>query len=158
MNSRERFRETMRYGRPDRVPCFEEGIRDDVLEMWRAQGMPPGATFAELFPADGREEILPDLEPRPYPEVWPTSRAELAALRRRLDPDDPGRLPADWSHQVHDWRMGDDVMMLRVHRGFFQTMGVSGWNRFDRVACLLIDDPKLVHEVMGLQGAFMAAP
>jgi len=26
MNSRERFRETMGYGKPDRVPYFEEGI------------------------------------------------------------------------------------------------------------------------------------
>jgi hypothetical protein len=37
MNSRERFRETMRYGAPDRVPYFEEGIRDDVLRAWRRQ-------------------------------------------------------------------------------------------------------------------------
>ena len=38
MNSRDRFRETMRYGTPDRVPYFEEGIRDDVL---RAPGANP---------------------------------------------------------------------------------------------------------------------
>jgi hypothetical protein len=33
MNSRDRFCETMRYGAPDRVPYFEEGIRDDVLKV-----------------------------------------------------------------------------------------------------------------------------
>ncbi len=41
MNSRERFRETMEYGKPDRVPYFEEGIRDDVLSLWRRQGLAP---------------------------------------------------------------------------------------------------------------------
>jgi hypothetical protein len=30
MDSRERFLETLRYGSPDRVPCFEEGIREEV--------------------------------------------------------------------------------------------------------------------------------
>ena len=33
MSNRERFHETMRYGRPDRLPYFEEGIRDEVVLM-----------------------------------------------------------------------------------------------------------------------------
>jgi hypothetical protein len=40
MNSRQRFLETMRYGKPDRAPYFEEGIRDEVLAVWRQQGLP----------------------------------------------------------------------------------------------------------------------
>ena len=40
MNSRERFLETMRFGRPDRVPYFEEGIRKEVVRAWRKQGLP----------------------------------------------------------------------------------------------------------------------
>ena len=40
MNSRQRFQQTMRYGAPDRVPYFEEGLRDDVLERWHKQGLP----------------------------------------------------------------------------------------------------------------------
>ncbi len=42
MNSRERFHATMNFGHPDRVPYFEEGIREEVLSAWRAQGMPGG--------------------------------------------------------------------------------------------------------------------
>jgi len=37
MNSRDRFRETMNYGTPDRVPYFEEGIRKEVNRAWRKQ-------------------------------------------------------------------------------------------------------------------------
>jgi|GEM_PF-1500566 hypothetical protein len=32
MTSAERFREIMRFGSPDRVPYFEEGIRDEVIK------------------------------------------------------------------------------------------------------------------------------
>ena len=51
MSSRERFRETMDYGRPDRVPYFEEGIREDVLMEWQAQGLAKAADLATMFPS-----------------------------------------------------------------------------------------------------------
>ena len=38
MSSRERFRETMSYGKPDRVPYFEEGIRKDVERLFGFAG------------------------------------------------------------------------------------------------------------------------
>ena len=59
MNSRDRFRETMRYGTPDRVPYFEEGIRDDVLRAWRRQGLRRKSEFEARFRHDRREEIYP---------------------------------------------------------------------------------------------------
>ncbi len=39
MNSRQRFLETMAYGRPDRVPLFMEGIRDQVFGAWNQPGL-----------------------------------------------------------------------------------------------------------------------
>ena len=39
MNSRQRLRETFRYGKPDRVPYFEEAIREEVITCWRKQGL-----------------------------------------------------------------------------------------------------------------------
>ena len=74
MTARERFAETMRYGRPDRVPCFEEGLRHDVLERWREQGLPPDADLSTLFEFDRREQIPVDLEPPPPLKRWPTCR------------------------------------------------------------------------------------
>jgi uroporphyrinogen decarboxylase len=154
MNSRERFRETMSYGAPDRVPYFEEGIRNDVLKAWRRQGLPPEVNPAELFPSDRREELLVDVDPRPTPKKWPTSRTELAAFSRRLDPDDHDRLPAGWAERVRAWSGRDYVVMLRLHRGFFQTMGVQDWSRFREIIYLLSDDPAFVREAMAIQGDF----
>jgi hypothetical protein len=156
MTSRERFRETMRYGRPDRVPYFEEGVRREVLRTWRKQGLPRGADLSRMFPSDRREEIEVELEPRPMFRRWPRSRSELELLRRRLDPDDPGRLPKNWRAKVRAWRQRDHLLMLRVHRGFFLSMGVYNWSRFTEVISLLIDDPEFVRQAMVIQGEFAA--
>ncbi len=156
MNSRERFRQTMEYNQPDRVPYFEEGIRGDVLEAWHAQGMPSKVTISDLFPFDIREEIMPDMEPLPFLKSWPKNRSEVAWLKRCLDPTDPNRLPANWPKMIQAKRERGDVVMLRVHRGFFQSMGVTGWKRFAEVMYMLSDDPGLVHEIMEIQGEFAA--
>jgi hypothetical protein len=147
----------MGYGTPDRAPYFEEGIREEVLEAWRLQGMPLEANPAEMFPTDCREELMVDVDPRPTPEKWPTSRSELDALRQRLDARDQDRLPKEWSKRVRAWSARDHVLMLRIHRGFFQTMGVSDWRRFMEVIYLLTDNPEFVGEAMALQGNFAAS-
>ena len=156
MNSRERFLETMRYGSPDRVPYFEEGIRRDVLKTWRKQGLRSQADLSQMFPTDRREVIEPDLEPNPKFKKWPTSRAELKKLRQRLDPYGRGRLPRGWSQRIRRWQKRDHVLMLRIHRGFFLTMGVYEWRRFAELMDLLIDDPEFVREAMEIQGEFAA--
>lgn len=156
MTGRERFRETMRGGTPDRVPYFEEGLRDDVLDRWREQGLPPGADLAAMFATDFRERVPVDIEPRPAIEEWPRTVREVERLRERLDPDDPARYPADWDDRVRAWRSRDHVLELFVHRGFFLSMGVRAWRSFEPVVYLLKDDPALVHAIMDLQGEFAA--
>lgn len=156
MNSRERFGETMRYGRPDRVPYFEEGIRDEVMKAWQKQGLPRDANLSQMFPSDQRDEILVDLEPLPKLNRWPSSRPELEALRRSLDPDNRRRLPSQWPKRVRAWRTRDHVLLLRVHRGFFLSMGVHDWGRFAEVVRLLIDDPAFVREAMAIQAELAA--
>ena len=156
MNSRERFLETMRYGKPDRVPYFEEGIRKEVIRKWRKQGLPKDADIAQMFPSDQREVIELDLEPRPTLNKWPTARSDLQELSRRLLPHSRGRLPRGWTKRVHKWRKRDHVLMLRVHRGFFLSMGVRDWRRFSELMDLLVDDPDFVREAMAIQGQFAA--
>jgi len=156
MNSRERFRETMQYGKPDRVPYFEEGIRKEVLKAWRHQGMPPEADLSHMFQTDQREEIEPDLEPRYRFHRWPTSIHQLDAMRRALNPHKKYRLPKGWAKRVQAWGGRDHVLMLRVHRGFFLTMGVHGWQRFRDVMRWLIREPAFVRESMKIQGEFAA--
>jgi hypothetical protein len=146
----------MQYGTPDRVPYFEEGIRRAVIKVWRKQGLPREADLSKMFPTDGREEIDVDLEPRPKPRKWPTSLADLPALQRALDPYHKRRLPWRWAKRVRDWKNRDHVLMLRVHRGLFLSMGVRGWQRFTEVIRMLVYAPEVVQETMRIQGEFAA--
>jgi len=157
MSNRQRFQETMHYGRPDRLPYFEEGIREEVVKVWREQGLAADADLATLFPSDPVEYIEPDLYPRPMFERWPNSRAELAALEKRLDPADAARLPENWAEQVQALQDRDTVRMLQVHQGFFLSAGIESWGRFAEIMRVLIEDPGYVHEMMAICGEFAAA-
>ncbi len=146
----------MAYGSPDRPPLFIEGLRGDVLAAWRDQGMPPDRSHAQLFMTDERDEAEPDLWPAPYPTKWPSSSAEVEGFAYHLDPDDPKRLPEDWSKVKKSWAQGEQVRMLYAHHGFFELVGVDGWGRFNELMFLIKDDPALIRRMLNIQGEFNA--
>lgn len=150
MTSRERFRETMRLGAPDRPPYLEEGIRDDVLEAWHAQGLPVGADPYELFPTDRRERIPVSLDP--IPGFGDRAALELsdAELAERLSLDAPGRFPEDWPERVAAWRGREHILELTVHHGFFLAHAVHDWRRFELLIEAMADAPERVRRVMEL--------
>lgn len=156
MSSRERFRETMSYGKPDRVPYFEEGIRKDVLKAWRTQGLARDADLATLFPSDRRERIEVNLEPRPKFISRHDKMTDLKKFKRRLNPADKKRLPRQWSRRVRAWQNRDHVLMLYVHRGLFLTMGVGNWASFFELMTMLTEQPDVVRKRMQIQGKFAA--
>lgn len=157
MTTRRRFQETMRYGQPDRVPYFEEGIREQVIRAWRRQGLPPCCEPSKLFPSDRWERVRLDLEPKPAPVPWPTTLSEADSMRERLDPSDKSRLPRNWTASVRRWRNRDHVLLLYVHRGLFQTLGVQDWKRFEEVMKLLGRRPEVAERIMNIQAEFAAA-
>ncbi len=154
MNSRKRFLETMRFGKPDRVPYFQEGIREGVLREWKRQGLGSAAELADMFPIDGREEVEIDGYPHPGFIRWPDSVSGLAGLRRRLKPGN-SRLPEGWRKKAPHWKDREDVLMLEVHHGFFLTMGVRGWNRFSYVIESLTDRPDYVLGIMHIEAEML---
>lgn len=156
MSTRERFKETMGYGKPDRVPYFEEGIRNDVLRAWRTQGLARDADLSKMFASDFRERIEVDLEPRPKLISRLDKITDLKKFQRRLDPYDKRRLPSRWPRRVKAWQSRGHVLMLYVHRGFFLTMGVSNWRSFTDAVMLLMDRPDVVRKRMQIQGEFAA--
>jgi len=71
-----------------------------------------------------------------------------------MDFNDPKRLPDDWEKNVHQWETRDYPLIIRVHRGYFLSMGVHGWHRFTDAIQLLVDDPTLVETWMNLFAEF----
>ncbi|MFN2197189.1 MAG: uroporphyrinogen decarboxylase family protein [Anaerolineales bacterium] len=153
MNARERFFETLHYGKSDRVPYFEEGIRDEVIAVWQKQGMPVGQPSWRQ--ADEREEIKLDVDPHPEIQVWPSTFKELDHLKERLNPMDSSRLPGNWNPERLKKR--ETVLMLRVHEGLFLSMGVGDAKTFTRLMYQLADQPDLVRQYMCYHGQFAAA-
>ncbi len=52
MNERERFRETMTFGTPDRVPYWECAFWQETLERWKREGLPENVDHAEASLCD----------------------------------------------------------------------------------------------------------
>jgi hypothetical protein len=156
MNTRRRFLETIRFGHPDRAPLFPEGIRQEVLAAWQTQGCPPDLDLASLFLYDQFEQLEPDLDPHPGFDLEPYRQSTLEDLRSNLDPYDPSRLPPDWKARLHLWKDRQHVLLLRIHDGFFLTMGVGGWHTFTEACLLLLDHPAYVQERLAIQAKFAA--
>jgi hypothetical protein len=156
VNDRQRLLQTLRFATPDRLPLLEEGIRDEVLERWRNEGLAPDTPLAALFPSDRRERIPLDLEPRP-PQPPVRAPEDLLPLSRALNPYDPARLPDDWDARVRAWNARDYTLELPIHRGFFLTMGVNDWAGLRETLFLLKDRPSLVRSVMEIHGRFLLA-
>jgi hypothetical protein len=155
MNGRERFLKTLSLQTPDRPPLFEDGIREVVLRCWRRQGMRKQDKLEALFAYDHREEIEPILDPLPTPTRWPNTMEGIKKLEARLDPSDPRRLPDGWENKVVEWKKRDFPVILRIHRGYFLSMGVHGWRRFTDAIQLLVDDPRLVETWMEMVSHFV---
>ena len=153
LNNRQRFNKIMNFQDVDRVLYFEEGIRSEVLKTWGITR----AAFLKKFNVDHREEIIPDLDVIPSFKTWPSTIDELSELRKRLNPFDSRRLPKDLKSKAKYWNISDYPLILRVHRGFFLSMGVYDNNRFLDVLHLLMENPKFVNEYMKIQGEFAAA-
>jgi len=157
MNSRERFLETICYGDPDRAPLLEEGFRKKVVQTWRrAAGLPGDFDPQIFFGFDKREEIPLELEPGINLAALAGKKNGLKKLQNLLDPDDPKRFPKKWKKKLKSWESREFILMLRVHPGFFLSLGVEDWRSFSDVTYLVKDDPEFVRQALVMHGEFAA--
>jgi len=156
MNNRQRFHQTMNFSSSDRILYFEEGIREGVVKQWYKQGLSKNQNLSDIFPTDRFIEIQLNIDPLPEIIKWPTTFKELDLLGDRLDPNNSARFPSKWQNIVNDTRNNDKVIFLRVHRGFFQSIGIYNWDRFYEVMYMLLENPEIVLQMMSIYGNFLA--
>lgn len=154
MTSHQRFHETMQFGKPDRIPYFEEGIRKEVIKAWHKQGLSRTTKISDMFQTDQFYEV--DLDPFADLHKYPSSPQELSKFKNHLNSSILSQFWNKWQKLRRSLKKKDEVLFLKVHRGFFLSMGVYKWERFMEVITLLIDDPEFVQEVLMIQGEFVA--
>ena len=151
MNSRERFNITLSYGKADRPPLFDEGMRDEVWKVWRSQGV---GRLKDLYPFSTYDTYLefgPDLRPKPYLHGWPDPKINVKRYAQRMQADDPRRLPKGWRKKVKEWQQREYPLILNIHDGFFITLEVGEWTSFIETIRWVVDEPEYVHKVMEIK-------
>jgi uroporphyrinogen decarboxylase len=152
MNDRERFIKTLKFERPDRVPYFEQFIREDTVERWRKEGLPRGVDIEEYFHLDHRE-VLPlalsyrEMEGRfDYPIE---NERDLERFRAFLDGARKKAYPRNWKKLVEQCRVRDyPVGVGAWESGILLFLGVIDSPSLTRACLLMCDNPGLVNAIM----------
>ncbi len=207
MNARERYLETLLFGRPDRVPLAPGGPRESTLAAWHTQGLPEGVywydylmdllgierevtrprvdlgvsfimipTFEEkvLAHEDGHYIVrdwmgaiteisdsydytyirqAKDFVTRKWHSFPVESRADWEEkLRRRYDPEAPGRFPEDFEARCAALRDRDYVLSIAFSGAFWQ---LREWCGMEGLCMLMVEQPAFVEEMEAFWADFM---
>ena len=163
MNARDRFLETLRLGSPDRVPYYDHPIRRDVIERWRGEGLPPGASVEEFFNLDRWDVLMvreePCLNVQPVPEFKGPlrTRADFERLKAAYQSDTRGRYPREWDDMAGGWKDRDYPVGVTAWRGMLLSLTVGDWPSLTDVLYGVYDHPVLIDEMMEHVTHFMLA-
>ncbi len=150
MNSRQRFNLTMAGGDPDRVPLFDEGLREGVIEDWLGNGDIDHPDLSRLFTYDRREEISIEQEHGlQFADIAGKPNA-LTRLRDGLETPITPRVPVDLESRAAAWAERDFPLFLRVHDGLFLMMGIGDGDSFIRNIYTLADHTDFVRRALML--------
>jgi hypothetical protein len=155
MNERERFLHLFRGERIDRPPLLEEGVRDEVIKLWRTQGLPQGKTHLEFFGLTPHENIGPDLT---HAEDYSGRILQLSPRGyRRAFRASCRRFPNDWRRTAHRLEKRGHIVCIWAYRGFFQALGVDDWPTLKAVLSAAVRDPARIRDRMKMYGEFCAS-
>jgi uroporphyrinogen decarboxylase len=208
MTHRERYIETLRFGRPDRIP-FEPGQpREKTFKRWHDEGLPAtGNWFEHLCAAIGigpglpaqtvvapgvnfrmnpmfEEKVLEhknghyivqdwmgniteisdeydvtyirnavDFVTRKWHKFPVENRADFEDMKKRYNPDDPTRYPADFADRVRKMKERDYVVSIQFPGPFWQ---LREWCGFEPLCMLLVEDPEFVMDMAEFWTAFVS--
>ena len=156
MNSRERFH-AVANGQPvDRMPSFEEEIREDVLHTWRAQGMPAWVTTdnSRAFFGLDRVETIPVRFSPVAGKI--RARADFKRIMRHYQEQPVRFLTRDyWEKKAREFKGRDFPLGLIGWNGFqlplFPPSPAAEHNEWDNLVNLYYqvkDNPDAVKEAL----------
>jgi uroporphyrinogen decarboxylase len=209
MTERERFRETLLFGKPDRIPFWPGGPRESTRAAWKEQGLadpdrfmdalyeilgfrpdPPkrpgvdlGVSF-QMIPTfeekvvehrDGHYVVqdwmgaiteisdrydytyirsAKDFVTRKWHKFPVETRADWEEMRRRFQPDTPGRFPPDFEERCRRNRDRDTIVGIHFNGPFWQ---MREWCGFEGLCVKMIEEPEFVAEMAAFWTEFVSA-
>lgn len=151
MNSRERFAATLRFQRPDRIPFYDQEIREDTLARWHGQGLPKDTEPTELFGLEKWDIVPVNLDMIPEFRGRFRSRKDFERLKRSFNPDDTSRYPANWENLVSRWKDRNYPLGITVWGGFFTPFNSGSvpdtvYHSLTDIARMIYSNPELLKE------------
>ena len=133
---------------------LEEGVREEVIERWRKQGLPLGKDHLEVFGLTPHENVGPDLKylPRYFGRIMDLSARDYG----RAFSVSSRRFPKDWSETVRRLENREHIVCIWASRGFFQALGVGDWATLEQALIGVIENPKKIQKRMEIYGDFCA--
>jgi len=123
MTSRERFRKTLLFGKPDKVPFQPGGPRESTLAMWHKQGLPQGVNYYEfLFKILGieKEKENPKVDLGVSFKMIPTFKEKV------LEHKDGHYIVQDWMGAITEISDKYDYTYIRSAKDFV----TRKWHKF----------------------------
>ncbi|HNT35233.1 MAG TPA: hypothetical protein PKH07_09575, partial [bacterium] len=123
MNERQRFRETLLFGKPDKIPFAPGGPRESTLKVWHQQGLPQGASYmATLLETLGIQ--IPPTKPRT--DVGVSFRMIPEFEEKVLEHRDGHYVVQDWMGAITEISDQYDYTYIRHARDFV----TRKWHKF----------------------------
>jgi len=158
MNARQRYLETLLFGKPDHVPFFAGAPRESTLRAWHAQGLPEGTSWEE------------ELERLLGIEVIPRQRGAGVRFHTQMIPEfdeavlsetEGTLIVRDWKGNVCEISKDYDVSYLRSAKDFVTRRWIScpveRWDDWESMKSRYDpDDPSRVPEDVPALGRQLA--
>jgi hypothetical protein len=123
VNDRQRFRETMLFGKPDRVPLDPGAPRESTLAAWHRQGLPGDVDWRTyLWQSLG----IPDEPDRPRRQLDVTFKMLPTFEEKVLEHRDGHTIVQDWMGAIVEISDQYDYTYLREAKDFV----TRKWHRF----------------------------
>lgn len=115
MTDRDRYLETILFGKPDKVPFAPGGPRESTLKRWRSEGLPEDVNWYEfLLQQIGLEPPRSD----PQPGVWIRHTMIPEFEEKVTEEREDSLVVQDWKGNICEISRQFDVTYLRSARDF----------------------------------------
>jgi hypothetical protein len=123
MDERTRFRETLLFGKPDKIPLEPGGPRESTLAAWHAQGLPEGGRWRDHL----WKEIGVPIEPIEAPAGPGVSFRMIPEFEEKvLEHRDGHYVVQDWMGAITEISDSYDLTYIRSAKDFV----TRKWHRF----------------------------